>query len=215
MKKSTLASIFAGLFTAAIATTAFAKAGHDDSYNHDGEQRMIKIKMQHDENALATIELNMNEGETQSFTFTHEELQDLALVEARLGDVDQETREALLTTLENLNAHRDGLVWQTNDGEAQKQVFVIKHGGDADTTTETEVDFDFISDGGHHQLHKIIEQNMPAGAHKMKFKFGDGGAIKLHSDPAHMASVIVKLLENAELTPEQIAAIQQSLDAKR
>ena len=92
MKKSILASLFAGLF----AVSAFAG---DDGH-------MMKIELKKELGQGTTINLN-HDGDTQIFEFTEEELQDSDFINTRLADLDDDTKKAVLNALNGI--HFDGI----------------------------------------------------------------------------------------------------------
>lgn len=197
MKKSILATLFAGLFTLG------AVAG-DDS-------RMMKIEMKAESGSPTVINIDNGEG-AQVFEFTKEELQDKQLVEDRLMHLDDDTRDAVLGALNGIHMDGDNMVFIKEDidvGDHNKMV-VIKKSGDVGI----DVDHDFIVDGnGSHSIHKLREIISKKMGDKIVIKMDDG--MKLHHKGGHAAHMIEKLLNSSDLTQEQLDQIQQALDAKR
>ncbi|MFT4927802.1 MAG: hypothetical protein ACI8WB_003916 [Phenylobacterium sp.] len=195
MKKTILASIFAGLFTLG----AFA-ANAGDASNHS--QQMIKIEHNADANHPTVINIE-TDGQKQVFEFTQEELNDMDAVEASLADVDEKTRTALLNTLSNISSGEGHMMlkhgFSSADGKDQK-FMVIRH---RDSSGE--------SDSEHHQVLEIGE-----GEHRVfKVKLGEEGEEGLHHDTGHAVKIIEKLIEHSVMTPEQLDAIQSLIDSKR
>jgi hypothetical protein len=187
MKKSTLATLFAGLFAAALAGSTIA---------HDGE-KMLKIEMDKEQNGPAVLKIN-HDGDHQVFEFTDEQLQDPAYIESQLADLDENTRNMVMNALKGVDID----IEINNDGDDRK-VFVIAKADDMDG-----------HDGDQRIFHKVIKRNI-SDAIGHKIMVSGGHAMNIHQDPAHATQLIKTLLNKAELTPEQIEAIQQQLDAKQ
>lgn len=219
MKKSTLTTLIASLFTVAIANTAIAKAGHDDQMHE--ERKMIKIEMAHENEGPVNIEINID-GEHNAFEFTQEELDDPDAIEAKLAGVDEKTRESVMSALNNLSAGTGHIVFH-HDGEGDgqhmlKKKFVVidgSHGHDS------EVIIDLAKNGDFTQLHKIVGSHTMSGSssdsdgNPVVFKFKRGDGVSLLGDSKHSVSVIEKLINNTNLTPEQLDAIAQMVENKR
>ena len=69
--------------------------------------------------------------------------------------------------------------------------------------------------GDFQQLHHIIQQHVGEAGKQLKFKMGNGRHFEFHSDGKNTLSVIEKLIENSDLTPEQLNSIQAMIDKKR
>ncbi len=200
MKKSIIAAIFTGLF----AVSALAA----------DETRVMKIEVKKETGNPVVIDID-NNGNTQVFEFTDEELKDADLIENRLAGVDEKTREAVMNALSGISMGDGNMVWVNDDedGDDKKKFVIIKQmdSGDGEFQHDVMIDFDGASDVGG--VHKVIKHKIDK---HFKIKVGgEGHGMKLHHDTGHAAKVIQKLLENAELTPEQLEKIQQALDAKR
>ena len=216
MKKSTLSTLIASLFTVAIASTAMAKAGHDE---HSVEERkMIKIEMDHKTDSPVNLEIDVN-GEHNVFTFTQEELDDQDAIEAKLANVSEETRQSVLDALSNLNAGPGHIEFHHEDNhdgsKVIKKKFVVidgSQGGDSETIIE------LAKSGDFEQLHKIVEFHSSTDdeAHQpMVIKLGKGGGFQFNGGGDHSVKVIKKLIENGKLSQTQLDEIQQMLDAQR
>jgi hypothetical protein len=199
MKKSILASIFAG-------TLAFSSFASD-------EHHIMKIELKKETGSPTVLNIN-NDGDTQVFEFTEEELNDEYLLETRLADLDDETKTAVMNALKGIHLSDGKMMWVDNssDSDDDKKIVVVKSFGTIDGAVEHDVLIDMQGSTGHQMLHKVVENK--DGKH-FAFKFGNGNNIKLHHDSANPAKVIEQLLKHSKLTPEQIDQIQQSLDAKR
>lgn len=221
MKKSTLSTLIASLFTAAVASTAMAKAGHDSDFKHVEERKMIKIELDRENEGPVNLEIDVD-GEHNIFTFTQEELDDQDAIEAKLADVDETTRETVLDALSNLNAGPGHIVFHSNSSDDNhdgskviKKKFVVidgNEGGDHETIIE------LAKNGDFKQLHKIIESHTATGdgVHgPMVIKLDKGGNFQFNGGGEHSVNVIKKLIENGELSQTQLDEIQQMLDSKR
>lgn len=215
MKKSTLSTLIASLFTVAIAGTAVAKAGHDKEFHE--EHKMVKIEMVHENNEPVNIDVNVD-GNHHVFEFTQKELKDQDAIAAKLADVDEQTRQTVMDALGNLNAGPGHIVFHHNgehDGDMVKKKFVVLNGsGGLDSETIIEL----AENGNFTELHKVVEShgsNSDGKKGPMVFKFAHGGGMKLHGDSGHSVSVIKKLIESGDLTQEQLDEIQLALDEKR
>lgn len=200
MKKSIIASIFAGLF----AVSAMAA----------DETRVMKIEVKKEIGSPVVIDID-NDGNAQVFEFTDEELKDTDLIENRLAGVDEKTRKAVMNALSGLNMGDGNMVWvdEEMEGDDLKKFVIVKQmdSVEGEVAHEVMIDIDGASDIG--SLHTVIKEKV--GKH-FKIKIGDDThKMKLHHDSGHAAKMIQKLLENAELTPQQLEKIQQALDAKR
>lgn len=216
MKKTILASIVAGLFTVA-ASAAFAAGGISAGAGEHGHKMMkLEFKAEAGEPTVITVE---QDGQSQEFVFTAEDLDDMAAVEASLSDLDAHTREMILNALRGDHGALlpDGI-------HGDKEVIIIKKGAH-DMDGEHERVIELHTDGGEH--HRVIKLHGDGGHHvikhfigegegkQMKFKMGHGGAHKmLHHDSKHSVKMIEQLIKHSDLTAEQIEAIRQQLDEK-
>ena len=200
MKKSILASLFAGLF----AVSAFA----------GDEVRMMKIELKKELGEGTTLNLNQG-GDTQVFEFTEEELQDKDLVNARLEGLDEDTKNAVLNALNGIHMDDNNLMFideEVHNKDGNKFVF-ISTDELVDGDEPHKVLINMQGSAGSNGVHKVFKQK---GANGFAYKFGNGdNKIMLHKDSNHAADVIQKLLEHSELTADQVDLIQQALDAKR
>jgi hypothetical protein len=192
MKKTLLATMFAGLFS----LTAFAA----------NETKMVKIEVKGDKHTSMSVNVE-NDGDMQMFSFNDEELKDLDGISESLSDLDEKTRTLVLDALKGI--HLDDGILLNLDGEALSQeldkIFIVrdsKHLAGHDSAQVIEFD----EHGEHHRLLEFATK-----AHKM-FKVKRGAA---HTDPAHATKAIESLLKNNELTAQQLDAIQSMLDQKR
>ncbi|NQZ06028.1 MAG: hypothetical protein HRT35_02610 [Algicola sp.] len=200
MKKSILASIFAGLF----AVSALAA---DDA-------RMVKVEVKKETGSPIVIDIN-NDGDVQVFEFTEEESKDQDLIENRLAGVDEKTRKMVMQALSGIHSGHGNMVWVDDemDGDDKKKFIIIKDINTIDGDFDHDVMIDIDGASGVSGLHKVIKHKM---SKHFNIKIGDvGHGMKLHHDSGHAAKLIQKLLENSELTQEQLDQLQQALDAKR
>ena len=203
MKKSILAALFTGLFAVS------ALAGDDG--------HMMKIELKKELGQGTTINLN-NDGDTQVFEFTEEELQDGDLINTRLEGLDDETKKAVLNALNGI--HFDGnnkmfINEEVHNQDGNKFVF-ISTDELVDSDELHTVVIDMQGSAPSNGLHKVFKHK---GGDGFAFQFGNGGdggnRIMLHKDSDQAADVIQKLLEHSELSADQVDQIQQALDAKR
>ena len=215
MKKSTLSTLIASLFTVAIAGTAVAKAGHDKELHE--ERKMVKIQMDHQNEGPVNFEIDID-GNHHVFEFTQEELNDQDAIAAKLADVDEQTRQTVMDALGNLNAGPGHIVFHHNgehDGDMVKKKFVVLNGSEG---VDSETIIELAENGNFTELHKVVESHSANSDGKkgpMVFKFGHGAGMKLHTDSGHSLKVIKKLIKNGDLTQEQLDEIQLALDEKR
>jgi hypothetical protein len=115
MKKSIVASIFAGLF----AVSALAA---DDT-------RVMEIEVKKETGSPVVIDIN-NDGNTQVFEFTKAELEDTDLIENRLAGVDEKTREMVMNALKGIHTGHESMVWLDDEkmGDDMNKFFKIKIG---------------------------------------------------------------------------------------
>ncbi|NQZ12959.1 MAG: hypothetical protein HRT35_37925, partial [Algicola sp.] len=154
MKKSILASLFAGLF----AVSAFAG---DDGH-------MMKIELKKELGQGTTINLN-HDGDTQIFEFTEEELQDSDFINTRLADLDDDTKKAVLNALNGI--HFDG----------NNQMFINEEVHNQDGNRIVFISTNDLVDGD--EPHRVIidmkGSSSGNGFHKVfKHKGGDGFAFQ-------------------------------------
>lgn len=203
MKKSILASLFAGLF----AVSAFAG---DDVH-------MMKIELKKELGEGTTLNINQD-GNTQVFEFTEQELQDDDVVNARLEGLDDDTKETVLNALNGV--HLDGnnqmfIDEEVHNKDGNKFVF-ISTDELVDGDEPHKVIIDMQSSHDSKGLHKVFKHK---GGDGFAFQFGNGGnganRVMLHKDSDQAADVIQKLLEHSELSASQVDQIQQALDTKR
>lgn len=195
MKKSILASIFAGLFSLS------AVAGDN--------MRIMTLEVNKEDGSPTIIELEQD-GNAQVFEFTDAEANDPAIVEARLADLDEDTRTAVFNALNGIHIEGDDIVIDEDieiDGDGEHQMVFVKkfhHDGDDDQAHHIVIE----ADGeGHQGVRKTGD--------KIMFKMDHGGAMQWHQNTGDVSDVIDKLLSHGDLTPAQIDKIQKSLDAKR
>jgi hypothetical protein len=190
MKKSIIASLFAGLF----AISAMAGQG-----NH-----MMKIEVNKEAGSSTVVNVE-TDGYAQVFEFSEAEMADPELVAERLSGLDETVQKAVANALSGIYfAHSNTIVIDSDidvDVEGEDQVVVIKH---VDVQGERNVVID------SNNLHNVIKQKV-----SQHFIFDSGEGVEIHHDSAHAAKMIQKLLERADLTADEIDQIQQSLDAKR
>lgn len=142
MKKSTLAQLFATIFAVSCMTGLNAQEHDgerqikiqkfhtiDHDVHIDGEvNKIIKVKLNHEQGEPIDVELDIN-GEPHVFTFTEDEINDSDLLEQRLADLDEESKEHLINLLTNLNIGEPHLQVHLDD-DIEKQVFVFKTDGE-------------------------------------------------------------------------------------
>jgi hypothetical protein len=200
MKKSIVASIFAGLF----AVSALAA---DDT-------RVMEIEVKKETASPVVIDIN-NDGNTQVFEFTKAELEDTDLIENRLAGVDEKTREMIMNALKGIHTGHESMVWLDDEkmGDDMNKFIIIKQMDtiDGDVAHDVMIDVDGASHVG--DLNQVIKHK----TNKLfKIKIGDGShQLKLHRDSGQSANIIQQLLESSELTQVQLDKIQQALDSKR
>lgn len=211
MKKSTLSTLIASLFTVVVAGSALAKAGHDEQAHE--ERKMIKIEMEHQNEGPVNIEIDVD-GNHQVFEFTHDELNDPSAIEAKLDGVDESTRQSVMDALSNLNTTFDQTFIHHDGQMKEKKVIVL---GDSEGL-DSELIVELVGNGDFKEFHKIVKSHKSSGDKKdgpMVFKFSHGGDMKLHGDSKQSINVIKKLIKHSDLTQEQLDAIQQMIDQKR
>lgn len=201
MKKTLLASIFAGLFTFGVS------AGED--------HHVLKVKLNADANSPAVVSIEDN-GNKQVFEFSQEELKDMDAVAASLSNVDEKTRTTVLNALNGVHMGHKQMMFLSDDGKSEHQQFmVIKHKDTSGSDEEHEVVMELEGNELHHRIIEIDGVDGEQGEHKvMKFVIGDG-AHGLHRDTSHAAKMIENLLSHSDMSAEQLDTIQALIDAKR
>ncbi len=208
MKKTLLASIFAGLFTFG------AIAGDAD----DGHYKVM-VEIEADNNSPTVIQID-NDGQMQTFEFTPEELKDMTAVEASLADLDERTRTTILNALKGVNFGHGNMMFPHGDGD--ERVMIVKHmdGSHSDEEGKIVIKLDgahgsYATGDGMEGLHHIIKHKMikHEDGDIVIHKMGEHGQM-LHHDSSHTVKMIEKLLKHSDLSAEQLADIQQMLDDK-
>jgi hypothetical protein len=182
-------NLLAGAIVGSLALTGAVLA--DEEVKH----RVIEIKAVKGENVNVMVDAN---GNSQTVIVSHDELADSDLLEAKLADLDDETRETVLQALQGLSGsgaldsaqHMHGgkhRVMILNKGDGQ----LLEMGGD--TNIEIEID----GDDKHVMRRHIV--------------IGDD----IHEALTGHTDAIAKLIERGEFSQEELDKIQAAVDAKR
>lgn len=208
MKKSILATFLAGLVTLG------AMAG-------DAPHKM-EFRLEKADDGQTSINVIEN-GQTHRYEFTNDELQDEALIESRLIDLDDKTRSHVVKALQSILDVDSNLVFvdeDTIEGDGQKVVIVKDfriEGGDGDGHDQKHrvfIDVDGEHDG---KMMKRVFESKDGQAFAFKIG-GDDTKIEWVQDggqQGHMAKALEHMLKNTELTQDQIDTLQKLLDEKR
>ena len=202
MKKSILATLFAGLFA------LHAAAGD--------ERHMMKLELKKQIDGPTVVNVEEN-GSSHTFEFTAEELKDEALVANRLAGLDEQTRSAVIKALSGAHGGMVFIDEETlHQGDGENKVVIVKdfkfNGDHGDGMHKVMINVD--GENVDNIRHKIIEAHDGKG---FAFSFGDGQEFKMlhNGETGDHAKVIEKLLQHSELTQAQIDKLQQLLDQKR
>lgn len=179
-----------------------------NSKNHS----IVKVEADADEGVQIMVKAD---GSKKKYDFSFDELEQMDNVEARLGDLDDETREKVLHLLGQLSNH-DAKVIELKDvdvkrGDQETEIFIVKTGNKEDMMhIEIDVEGDGVANAERFHVAKFIgEGHGPNKAlHKrMKWKLENG-------EKPELAKVIKRLIKKSDLTQEQIEEIRAALDDK-
>lgn len=150
-------------------------------------------------NALRGGDINVmvdTNGNAQTVTLSEAELADSELLEIKLANLDDETRETVLQELKGLlenEAHDPSMIMHGED----HKVIVVKKGSGLLMKMSGDNDIDIDLDKRHVIQKRIVLED------------DSYDIIKDHTD------AIAKLIERGEFSPQELDRIQAALDAKR
>ena len=169
----------------------------------DEAHKLIEVKAIKHKNVQVMVEDN---GEQNVILISDEEMNDEYLLEQKLSQLDDETRETVLQAIEgtrHMFVH-SGLD-MSEDGTKHKKVFVVNGGEGHVVHTDTSVDmayeydFETIEDA---EGKTVLKRQIVIGGDSNK-------VLKGHTD------AIVKLIERGEFTQDELDKIQLAIDVKR
>lgn len=161
--------------------------------------KIIEIRADNNKNVVINVD-------DQTLTLTPEELQDEDLLDIRLTEFDDKTRETIMQTIEGTRhlfiggGHFD----LTKIKGAKEHKMIMVNGGDAELLKKVFIDdenIEVIADGDADK--KVIHKQIILGGH------GEHAVLTGHTD------VIVKMIERGEFSQEDLDKIQMAVDSKR
>lgn len=181
-------NLLAGAVVASLALTGAVIA--DEGVKH----RTIDINVVKDQDVKVKVVSEMG---TESLVFTPAELNDANLLEAKLANLDPDTKETVMKALQGIKmsdndeAHLAiSKVFVLNKGEGERLEFYADDGDN--------IDIEVTSDGDRKMIRKHVIHS--DGEHRV---------LKGHTD------AIAKLIEKGEFSRDELDKIQAALDAKR
>jgi hypothetical protein len=199
-----------------VLTAGFAEAGDKHKFRHMDKQ-IVKINSDDSDGLTVMV---VKDGDKKKYSFTADELENMDNVEAKMGDLDQETLEQVVMLVEQIN-NSDASIIEIKDasfgsGEEKSQIFLVKS-SEGDKKVHVEVDIE-----GDHAA--FIGEGFPPPPPRVEvFAKGDGPHKGLHKrmkwvskdgEKPEMNKVIEHMINRADLTREQIEQLQQQLNDK-
>lgn len=191
-KKTVIASLVLGCLSIA----GLSVADEDD-------HKVIEVKAIKHKNVQVMVEDN---GEQNVIVISDEEMADEYLLEEKLRELDDDTRETVLQAIEGTKHMfvKPGLGLSLGD-MAHKKVFVV-NGGEGEvvhsyTSGDMAYEFDFASSEDQDGK-TVLKRHIIIGGESDK-------VLKGHTD------AIVKLIERGEFTQDELDKIQLAIDVKR
>lgn len=186
-------------------------------------KKLHKIEVEAEHGKHAMIVVGGDSGE-HAIELSNEELNDEALLEQKLADLDPEVREKVrqaLSSITMFNASEINI--DNSDGNEKVMVWHSQSGKEIEVSGDSAM---FISDGElHMQGDKVVVVDVENGGDHEKVMrkvikvAGDMEGSSAHSFQfgfdGDMSGVIIRMIEKGEFDKEQLDAIQAALDAKR
>ncbi|MGQ8367096.1 hypothetical protein [Glaciecola sp. 1036] len=173
------------LFAIALLTTFITNAdASDDKTKH----KVFTIKADSEDSVVIDVKGSDLNAETIEFSF--DDLEDMALVESHLYQLDEETRLKVMNVLENV---RENSPDHEMSEEELHKVIVIENGN------TMELDSEMVTVKGM----KVFRTG------------GDKDFVFVSGDGKSKIDALVKLIEKADLSYEDLDKLQAALDAKR
>lgn len=202
MKKTILAAVMAGL------------VGFNALASDDIQQLRLNIEKADDGPTVVKVVEN---GADYEFTLTEQELKDEAVLANKLAALTEANRKNVIKALSGISGDRH-LMFISED-ELHKDM-------EGEVVLTKEITFDSDDGQERHIMIKIDSDEQGDGVHRafnsgdsktFAFSFGDKDVEFVHegSGSEHSVKLLEVLLDNAELSQEQIDKLQQLLDKKR
>lgn len=194
--------LFSKTLLAGALSCYFAIAGSVIADN-EVKHKFIQIHADNKEDVVIKIE---KDDVLSKFVITHEELADEDLLDIKLAELDDETRETVMQALEGTRHMFDGSMdlgkMKLSGFDGDHKVMVI-NGGEGHVLFEDgfdgiDLDVHVEGDGDH----KIIKKHVIVAD-------GKHGVLKGHTN------AIVKMIERGEFSQDELDQIQAALDQKR
>lgn len=187
----------------------------------DGKEKpvreMVKVKAVEGKDIKVFV---VNSGEKNKYTFSAEELTSMDNVTAKLGDLDKETSDKIVTLLSKLEGY-DTKVVVLNDiditrGDKTSSIFMLKT-DDKNGTKHIEIDVVGDAKFSDKRLVKMLladGKKMHKGKHEGKKEGKREGKIKGHMKDKDTVKVLTKIINKSELTAEQVEELTALLASK-
>lgn len=220
MKNSKHSVFAASLVLSTVLATSLVSGNALAEKNNKGKEKpvheMVKVKAVEGKDIKVFV---VNSGEKNKYTFSVEELESMDNVTAKLGDLDKETSDKIVTLLSKLEDY-DTKVVVLNDtdmtrGDKTSSVFMLKT-DDKNGTKHIEIDVVGDAKFSDKRLAKMLladGKKMHKGKHKgKKGKKGKKEGKMKHKDTV---KVLTKIINKSELTAEQVDELTELLASKK
>lgn len=199
MKNLTLSKLALALSLSLLAggTIAGPNHGHEDK-----KHQVVKVIAETEKGVEVFVK---NNGEKKSYSFDFDELQNSDNVEAKLGDLDETTKNKIVDLLSKLNQHDAAHVVlkdaEFSKGEHETEVFVVKTSNGDDNM---HIEIDVEGDGANSKRIERIIAMGDKGKHK--------GHDKRKFSKKQLTKGLKHLMANDKLSAEDIAELRAILD---
>ncbi|GHB75238.1 hypothetical protein GCM10008107_26050 [Psychrosphaera saromensis] len=180
-------------------------------------REMVKVKAVEGKDIKVFV---VKSGEKTKYTFSAEELENMDNVTAKLGDLDKETSDKIVTLLSKLEGYNTKVV-VLNDtdithGDKTSSIFMLKT-NDKNGTKHIEIDVVGDAKVNDKRLMKMLladGKKMHKGKHKGDHKREHKGK-KEHMKDGNAVKVLTKIINKSELTAEQVEELTELLASKK
>ncbi|WP_299262709.1 hypothetical protein [uncultured Psychrosphaera sp.] len=200
------------LATSLVSGNALAEKNKNDKEKPVRE--MVKVKAVEGKDIKVFV---ASSGEKNKYTFSAEELKSMDNVTAKLGDLDKETSDKIVTLLSKLEDY-DTKVVVLNDtditrGDKTSSVFMLKTD---DKNGTKHIEIDVVGDAKFNDKH-LVKMLLADGKkmHKGKHKGKHEGKMKGHMRDKDTVKVLTKIINKSELTAEQVEELTELLASKK